>query len=174
MGVDTKSILIGNPGAAEVAQAIAEAYGHEPDIRLGVDETHFVMVFPDTQQGDKDRQLHVFTNSSDHEDVYDGPATHCNLGHWGGSVEIMEMLASKFGGFVCDSDSVGDWRPVDRVDQQDIGLPPLSAEAELNLALAKSVDIRAALEIRKLVKNPEQFAKLMDALDTYRARTQAA
>jgi hypothetical protein len=171
VGVDTKSILISNPSAALIAQAIAEAYGQEPEIRLGVDDTHFVMSFPDTQDATQARQLHVFTQSSDSEDVFDGPATHCMLGMWGGSIEIMDMLARKFGGFVCDSDSVGDWRPVDRVEVADGELPPLSPEAVLNLALAKTIDVKAALEIRKLVKNREQFAALMAALDVYRTRT---
>lgn len=175
MGVDTKGILISNPNAAEIAQAITEAYGHEPDIRIGLpgDEvpTYFILSFPDTQKTQDKRQLHVFTKCPDNPEVFDGPATHCSFGMWGGSVEIMDMLARKFGGFVCDCDSVGDWRPVDRVETAPGEQPPLTPEAELNLALAKLIDAKPALEIRNLVKNRDQFAKLMVVLDDYRAKT---
>jgi len=175
MGVDTKSILISNPNAAEIAQAITEAYGFEPSIRVGLDyeevPNYFILSFPDTQDAGKSRQLHVFLKSPDNADIFDGPATHCSLGMWGGSVDIMDMLASKFGGFVCDCDSIGDWRPVERVVGIGSDLPPLTPEAELNLALARLIDAKPALEIRKLVKDREQFAKLMDVLDEYRART---
>ena len=175
MGVDTKSILVSNPNATEIAQAITEAYGHEPDIRVGLAyeevPTYFILTFPDTQDKKKDRQLHVHTKLSDNAEILDGPATHCSLGMWGGSIEIMETLARKFGGFVCDSDSVGDWRPVDRVETTPGEVPPLSPEAELNLALAKLIDPKPALEIRKLVRDREQFAKLMAVLDDYRAKT---
>lgn len=175
MGVDTKSILFGNPNAAEIAQTVTEAFGFEPEIRLGFgnDEqpTYFILSFPDTEDQSKPRQLHVFTETSDNKDVFDGPSTHCMLGMWGGSIEIMEALARKFGGFVCDSDSAGEWRPVDRVENADAPQAPLAPEAVLNLALAKTIDPKAAIEIRKLVKDREQFAKLMDALDVYRAQT---
>lgn len=178
MGVDTKSILISNPNAAEIAQAITEAYGFEPSIRIGLDyeeiPNYFILSFPDTQDADKSRQLHVFLKSPDYADVFDGPATHCSLGAWGGSVEIMDMLARKFGGFVCDSDFDGEWRPVDCVVADGVEPPPLTPEAQLNLSLANLIDAKPALEIRKLVKDREQFAKLMEVLDEYRAKTRAA
>ncbi|NTF18114.1 hypothetical protein G6L37_06825 [Agrobacterium rubi] len=175
MGVDTKSILISNPNAVEIAQAITEAYGFEPSIRVGLlhEETpdFFILTFPDTQDASKSRQLNVHLKSSDNEDVFDGPATQCSLGMWGGSIEIMDMLASKFGGFVCDSDCVGDWRAVDPVAEIGVDLPPLTPEAVLSLALSKLIDIRPALVIRELAKDREQFAKLMTALDEYRSST---
>lgn len=176
MGVDTKSILFGKPNAAEIAQAITEAFGFEPEIRVGLDyeevPTYFILNFPDTQDKKEPRRLNVHLGcESDYEDVYQGEATLCSLGMWGGSIEIMEALARKFGGFVCDSDSVGEWRPIDRVENMDTPLAPLPPEAVLNLTLAKVIDPKAALEIRKLVKDREQFAKLMDALDVYRAQT---
>ncbi len=179
MGVDTKSILFGQPNAAEIAQTITEAFGFEPEIRVGFGNeevpTYFIMTFPDTQETDKGRQLNIHLDcASDYTDVYEGKATLCSLGMWGGSIEIMEALARKFGGFVCDSDSVGEWRPVDRVENTDAPQAPLAPEAVLNLTLAKVIDPKAALEIRKLVKDREQFAKLMDALDLYRAQTVSA
>lgn len=179
MGVDTKSILFGKPNAAEIAQAITEAFGFEPDIRLGFgndeDPTYFIMTFPDTEDQTKARQLNVHLDcEGDYANVHEGKATLCSLGMWGGSIEIMEALARKFGGFVCDSDFDGDWRPVDRVENADASLAALPPEAVLNLTLAKVVAPKAALEIRTLVKDPEQFAKLMDALDVYRSQTAAA
>ncbi len=177
MGVDTKSILFGKPNATEIAQAITEAFGFEPEIRMAFsdDPTYFIMNFPDTQDNKEPRRLNVHLDcAGDYADVYQGDATLCSLGMWGGSIEIMEALAKKFGGFVCDSDSVGEWRPVDRVENTDPSVTSLPPEAVLNLTLAKVIDPQAAIEIRKLVKDREQFAKLMDALDVYRAQTAAA
>jgi hypothetical protein len=175
MGVDTKAILIGQPSAVEIALVITEVYGFDPEIRVGLDRkevpTYFILSFPEPEDQKNGRQLHVFTETSDDSAVFDGPATHCTLGMWGSSIEIMEALARKFGGFVCDSDSVGDWRPVDRIELAPGEQPPLTPEATLNLRLAKVIDAKAALEIRKLVKNREQFAQLMDALADYRAQT---
>lgn len=174
MGVDTKAILISNPNVAQIAQAITDAYGVEPEIRTGWSDepnpTHFILSFPDTQKPTDPRQLHVFTESSDYKEIFEGPSTQMILGAWGGSVEIMEMFARRFGGYVCDSDAVGDWRVVEIEQRPDIELPKLTPEAELNLDLARIIDAKAALEIRKITKDPEQFAKLIDALLAYRAK----
>lgn len=179
MGVDTKGILFGKPNAAEIAQAITEAFGFEPEIRsgLGYEEvpSYFILTFPDTQDKKESRQLHVHLDcEGDYANVYEGKATLCSFGLWGGSIEIMEALARKFGGFVCDSDCVGEWHPVDRAENADAPQAPLAPEAVLNLTLARVIDPKAAIEIRKLVKDREQFAKLMDALDLYRSQTAAA
>jgi hypothetical protein len=170
--------LFGKPNAAEIAQAITEAFGFEPEIRVGLEfeevPSYFILSFPDTQDKKEFRRLNVHLGcEGDYEDVYQGEATLCSLGFWGGSIEIMEALARKFGGFVCDSDSVGEWRPVDRVENAVAPEPPLSPEAVLNLTLSKVIDPKAALEIRKVIKDPDQFAKLMDALDLYRSQTAA-
>jgi hypothetical protein len=177
VGVDTKSILFGKPNAAEIAQAITEAFGFDPEVRMAFndDPTYFILNFPDTQDKKEARRLNVHLDcEGDYAHVHQGKATQCSLGMWGGSIEIMEALARKFGGFVCDCDSVGEWRPVDRVENSDAPLAPLPPEAVLNLTLAKVIDPQAALHIRKVVKDSEQFASLMDALDVYRAQTAAA
>lgn len=181
MGVDTKAILVSNPNHEEVAQAITEAFGSVPEIRTGVAlrgeaPTHFILTFPDPVETDKDRMLHVFTKTmSDYEDVYTGPATSAMLGMWGQSVQIMEALARKFGGFVCDSDFTGDWRVVDRVTEEGAAEPtPLAPADELNLALSRFLPAEQAIEIRKVSQNPHTLAQVMAAFDAYRARSEAA
>jgi hypothetical protein len=176
VGVDTKAILLGNPNAAEIAQVISDVFGFEPDMRIGLDHeevpTYFILTFPDTQEKGRDRRLNIHLNCDDYREVHGGAATVCSLGLWGGFVEIMEALASKFGGYICDSDFVGDWRVVERVDDNQ-PVKSLSPAEKLNLTLSKVIDPKAAVELRKVLNNPGQFGKLMDALDVYRAELAA-
>lgn len=177
MSVDTKVILFGNPNAEEIAQVIKATYGFEPTYRLAFndDPSYVIMNFPEPNADKKaeTRRLNIHFGISDHADVYDGPATQCSLGCWGSSIGIMEALARKFGGFVCDSDSVGEWRPISR-EASDTAAEVVVAEIapidELNLALSKALATAAAIQIREVAKDPVQFAALMSALDDYRSK----
>lgn len=178
MGVDTKAILVSHPNHEEVAQAIKEIFGFDPEVRIGYhgpdgEPDYFTLVFPDPGDTSKVRQLSVFLKTSDDRDVFDGPATHLMLSAWGQSVEICEALARKFGGFVCDNDSMDDWRVVDRVVDAGAVVAPLTPAAELNMSLSKILPAAQALEIRKLTADPATLLQVMAVFDDYRARLDA-
>jgi len=175
MGVDTKAILFGNPNAEQIAQAITATFGLDAVYRLAFsnDPSYVIMNFPDPnhQKGDDVRRLNIHLGCTDYSDVHDGSTTVCSLGCWGSSIQIMDALARKFGGFVYDSDSVGHWRAVAPMEAgHDASVAPSPID-ELNLVLSKAIAPAAAIEIRDLAKDPQQFSALMAALDTYRSKT---
>lgn len=178
MSVSTQAILLGNPNAEEIAQAIKSIFGFEVNyyVPLKDDPSFVIMTFPEPNGNPKaeGRRLNVHFDSADFAEVNNSRATVVSLGCFGSAVEIVQSLAEKFGGFVCESDYVGDWRAVEpKIDtEEEAFAQPLDPIDEFNLALCKSVDLAAVVAIRDVIRKPDQFQALMQALDDYRAATQ--
>ena len=129
MGVDTKALLNANVDVIQLANDIVELYGADRDfvsVRLTFLKDYFQIVFYhknmpkrkdgktfndlETWRGNNHRQMNVhYGCKGDYADVTTDDCTLLSLGCWGESVEIMETLLRKYGGWIIRNDSIGDW-----------------------------------------------------------------
>lgn len=130
MGVDTKALLKGKIELIQLANDLTELYGTlRSDISI-----HFTFcpnfyrlnfyhknrpVFGRDIGALKEweqrnfRSMCVFYNlSEDYKDVTTEECTYLSLGMFGDSVEIMESLLKKYGGYIIRCDSTDEWEEV--------------------------------------------------------------
>jgi len=173
MSVDATALLIGAPNQEEVAAAIRQAF-HGTDVEVDTkDDDCFILRFVDPvcAPGPKDakqRMMFVFPDYvHDYKNVYSGSRTVLSLGAFGGSVEIMNALAGRFGGFVRDYDNA-DWRQVEPTDGKGIDFP---AEDRFRIAAVAAAGRKDGSVIASLVGDPEKFAAVYEAMTEYLAET---
>lgn len=133
MGVVTKALIKGYVNSIQLVHDIAENYRKDDDLgEFKLTFTHdknfiwinFYQKFPenwkemtfieksDWRKSNQKRSMAVFMNgsaSSDYEKITTEPFTYLSLGYWGDSVEIMESLLKKYGGWIMRDDSIYDW-----------------------------------------------------------------
>ena len=129
MGVDTKALLNANVDVIQLANDIVELYGADRDfvsVRLTFLKDYFQIVFyhknmPKHKDGfaitdrqdwreKNTRQMNVhYGCKGDYADITTDDCTLLSLGCWGESVEIMETLLKKYGGWIIRNDSTDDW-----------------------------------------------------------------
>ncbi len=174
MSIDTSAIVFGAPGAEEIAAAIRTAFNVEVHVETDGDE-FFRIRFSEPGGGQpgqpSSRNMHVFPNmhtkTRDHKDIYTGEYTYCSLGCWGQSVEIMEAIASRFGGYVLDNDMHENWRKVEANPET---APELSDEDVLRIELADIAGPKFGTALAALVDEPEKLEKIMEAYSRYKER----
>ena len=173
MGVDTKAILFGAPGPHEISAVLMEAFYCEVTIHNCSSNAPaytyemFALDFADPAIAGRDRRMfvHPHTKSQDFAHVFQGEHTACSLGCWGSSVQIMEALVSVFGGFVCDADTVDEWRLVEGSDQRE-----WSTIDRLRADLAAALGNAGALPFIAIMDDPKKveavacaYGALLDA-----------
>lgn len=127
MGVDTKALLRGNIDTLQIARDLIELYGanrNEISVRFTFTDDYYQIIFYHRNmpnfgrdfdaarnwRGENARQMNVhYACKSDYEDVTTDDCTYLSLGCWGESVEIMETLLRKYGGWIMRNDSSDDW-----------------------------------------------------------------
>lgn len=128
MGVDTKALLNGKIDVMTLAHDIVELYGAKHDemvIRFKFDRDFYQIKFYQKNQpvfnrldidavktwrNHNHRMLNVFyDNKCDYAELTDADCTYLSLGCWGDSVEIMECLLKKHGGWIMRNDSTDEW-----------------------------------------------------------------
>jgi hypothetical protein len=134
MGVDTKALLKGKIELIQLANDLVELYGTERQdisIHFTFDANFYKINFYHKNRPlfgrdsdawaamtamkkwnqDNFRSMSVFYNLSDDlvEGVTTEECTYLSLGAWGESVEIMETLLKKYGGYIVRNDSTDDW-----------------------------------------------------------------
>jgi hypothetical protein len=127
MGVDTKALLKGKIELNQLANDLVELYGTDrSDIAIHFTfEANFYKInfyhknrpiFGRDIDAMKKwnqynfRSMCVFYNlSEDYKDVTTEECTYISLGMFGDSVEIMESLLKKYGGYIIRCDSTDEW-----------------------------------------------------------------
>jgi hypothetical protein len=128
MGVDTKALLKGKIELIQLANDLVELYGTERRdiaIQFTFEDNFYKINFHHKNRPlfgryidamkkwnqDNFRSMSVFYNLSDDlvEGVTTEECTYLSLGAWGESVEIMETLLKKYGGYIVRNDSTNDW-----------------------------------------------------------------
>jgi hypothetical protein len=175
MSVDTKVRLFGAPSPQQIAAALRSAFDVEVDVRASSVEDMFHILFPDPADISKGRKLTVFPDyrGGDDQDVFSGRHTYCMLGAWGSSVRIADALASRFGGYVCESDSKGDWRLVE-ADRSSPEAGNLSPEGVLKIELEKIVGHVDGVALARIAADEAKLEGVIAAYAAYRAATGAA
>ena len=127
MGVDTKALLKGKIELFQLANDVVELYGADRN-DISIQFTFHVNFYKinfyhkDRPVFGRDiaamkewnqnnfRSMSVFYNlSDDYKDVTTEECTYLSLGTWGESVEIMETLLKKYGGYIIRNDCVDEW-----------------------------------------------------------------
>ena len=127
MGVDTKALLKGKIELVQLANDLAELYGTERrsiSIHFTFDANFYKINFYHKDRPvfgydiaamkkwnqENFRSMCVFYNlSDDYKDVTAEECTYLSLSTWGESVEIMEALLKKYGGYIIRNDCTDDW-----------------------------------------------------------------
>jgi hypothetical protein len=127
MGIDTKALLRGRVEVMQIANDLIELYGTEGDkvsINFTFDAGFFKISFYHKDRpkfgtnfeearawnGKNIRSMCVFYNcKSDYASVTTDECTMLSLGCWGESVEIMESLLCKYGGWIMRNDCTDEW-----------------------------------------------------------------
>lgn len=131
MGVDTKALLRGKIDVVQIANDLVELYGtNRPDIAIQFtysSEMYMITFYQKnmpnfgidfdaraTWRTINGRSMCVFYDcKGDYANVTDEDCTYLTLGCWGESVEIMEILLRKYGGWIMRNDSTDDWEKFD-------------------------------------------------------------
>lgn len=127
MGVDTKALLKGKIELIQLANDLVELYGtdrRDIAIQFTFEDNFYKINFYHKNRPlfgrdidamkkwnqDNFRSMSVFYNiSDDYEDVTTEECTYLSLGMFGDSVEIMESLLKKYGGYIVRNDSTDEW-----------------------------------------------------------------
>lgn len=133
MGVDTKALLKGKIDLVQLANDLVELYGtdrYEVTIRFTFMDDYYRIRFYQRgrpvrtlgriiQQESEDLKLWFSENKrdmsvhygckGDYAKITTDDCTYISLGCWGESVEIMECLLRKYGGWIMRNDSTDDW-----------------------------------------------------------------
>lgn len=128
MGADTKALLKVVIDPVQIANDLIELYGTDRDdvnIRFTCFDDYYKIEFYHRNRpsylaysrdevkswlGNNTRQMSVhYGCTSDYRDITTDDCTYLSLGCWGESVEIMECLLRKYGGWIIRNDSTDDW-----------------------------------------------------------------
>lgn len=127
MGVSTKALLKGKIELIQLANDLVELYGtdrRDIAIQFTFEDNFYKINFYHKNRPifgrdidamkkwnqDNFRSMCVFYNlSDDYEDVTTEECTYLSLGMFGDSVEIMESLLKKYGGYITRNDSTDEW-----------------------------------------------------------------
>jgi hypothetical protein len=127
MGIVTKALLRERVELLQIAKDLVDLYGTEHrymSIDFTFDEDFFKINFyhkdrpqfgthfdeARTWQKSNARSMSVFYNcKGDYDRLTTEDSTYLSLGCWGDSVEIMEALLKKYGGWIVRNDSTDDW-----------------------------------------------------------------
>ena len=130
MGVSTKALLKGKIELIQLANDLVELYGtdrRDIAIQFTFEDNFYKINFYHKNRPifgrdidamkkwnqDNFRSMCVFYNlSDDYEDVTTEECTYLSLGMFGDSVEIMESLLKKYGGYITRNDSTDEWEEV--------------------------------------------------------------
>lgn len=130
MGVSTKALLKGKIELIQLANDLVELYGtdrRDIAIQFTFEDNFYKINFYHKNRPifgrdidamkkwnqDNFRSMSVFYNlSDDYEDVTTEECTYLSLGMFGDSVEIMESLLKKYGGYITRNDSTDEWEEV--------------------------------------------------------------
>jgi hypothetical protein len=127
MGVDTKALLKGKIELIQLTNDLVELYGadrNDISIQFTFHVDYYKInfyhkdrpVFGRNIDAAKEWNQNNFRSMSvnynlpgDYDDVTAEECTYLSLGAWGESVEIMEVLLKKYGGFIMRNDCTDDW-----------------------------------------------------------------
>jgi len=128
MGIDTKALLKVVIDPVQIANDLIELYGTDRtdiNIRFTMFDDYYGIGFYHRNRpshmaytrdevklwcsnNQRDMSVH-YGCKSDYEDITTDDCTYLSLGCWGESVEIMECLLRKYGGWIIRNDSTDDW-----------------------------------------------------------------
>lgn len=128
MSVETKALLKGNIPVVDIAKDLVELYGtdrHSVAVRFTFDNDFFKIEFCHRNKPNfgidfeeakawknaNSRTMNVFYGcNDDYADVTSEECTYLSIGCWGESVEIMESLIKKYGGWIMPNDATDSWK----------------------------------------------------------------
>ena len=127
MGVDTKALLRGRVEVMQIANDLIELYGTEGDrisINFTFDAGFFKINFYhkdrpkfganfEEARAWNDKNIRSMCVFYDCKNDFACGATELSLGCWGESVEIMESLLRKHGGWIMRNDCTDEWEVFD-------------------------------------------------------------
>ncbi len=129
MSVDTKALLNGQIDLITLANDLVTEYGtdrHDVEIKFTFMDDYFKINFTHKHPANWSTMTYFERSSwmdknnprsmgyhlgckSDYKHVTTNTMTDLTLGCWGESVEIMESLLKKYGGYIMRSDSTDEW-----------------------------------------------------------------
>jgi hypothetical protein len=103
MPSDANAIVFGYKTAEEIAQAISSAFNTKTDIGYVLSMTDMVHIYFNQSSDGQKRTLYAFLNGKynlAYRSTYSGEATLLSFLAWGDSVDILQAVLNRFGGYL--------------------------------------------------------------------------